>query len=150
MAFHSFLLCIQVINWETTLRIPKAANLSKEARDLILKLCTSQEKRLGKNGADEVKQHAMFASVDFISIRNQPAPYLPKIRYPTDTSNFDPVDPEKLRTSDSSEEKCLGRHPEDLFFEFTFRRFFESGDHVIPLRALGSEAPSSSGSPIYV
>ncbi|CAG0887560.1 unnamed protein product [Darwinula stevensoni] len=141
---------LKVINWETTLRIPKAANLSMEARDLILKLCTSQEKRLGKNGADEVKQHAMFASVDFISIRNQRAPYLPKIRYATDTSNFDPVDPEKLRTSDSSEEKCLGRHPEDLFFEFTFRRFFESGDHVIPLRVLGSEAPSSSGSPIYV
>jgi len=53
-----------VINWETTLQIPKQANLSPEATDLILKLCCNAEKRLGKN-ANEIKDHPFFQEIDF-------------------------------------------------------------------------------------
>lgn len=122
---------MKVINWESTLQIPKAANLTPEATDLILKLCTSADKRLGKN-ASEVKAHPFFNSIDFDKgLRRQVAPYIPKIQYPTDTSNFDPVDPDRLRNSGSSgsdkSDEFQDNKPYHGFFEFTFRRFFDDG-----------------------
>ncbi|XP_014468386.1 PREDICTED: serine/threonine-protein kinase Warts [Dinoponera quadriceps] len=122
----------KVINWETTLHIPKQANLSPEGMDLILKLCVGADRRLGKN-ADEVKSHPFFANIDFEKgLRRQVAPHIPRIQYPTDTSNFDPVDPDKLRNSESSDsnksdELLDNGKPFHGFFEFTFRRFFDDG-----------------------
>lgn len=121
-----------MINWESTLQIPKAANLTPEATDLILKLCTSADRRLGKN-ANEVKSHAYFSSIDFEKgVRRCSPPHIPRIQYSTDTSNFDPVDPEKLRNSASSDssksdEFSDSGKPFHGFFEFTFRRFFDDG-----------------------
>uniref|UniRef100_A0A8C6X3L8 non-specific serine/threonine protein kinase n=1 Tax=Naja naja TaxID=35670 RepID=A0A8C6X3L8_NAJNA len=54
---------------------------------------TTKIKRLGRNGADDIKAHTFFDSIDFSTdIRRQPAPYVPKISHPMDTSNFDPVE----------------------------------------------------------
>ncbi|XP_066945568.1 serine/threonine-protein kinase Warts-like [Macrobrachium rosenbergii] len=121
----------KVINWETTLRIPKQAKLSPEAKDLILSLCTHPEQRLGRNGAQEVKAHPFFEGLDFEGgLRKQPALYTPKIKFPTDTSNFDPIDPDKLRPSEPNESDVEwvnnSNQPLHAFFEFTFRRFFDS------------------------
>ncbi|KAK6169815.1 hypothetical protein SNE40_020796 [Patella caerulea] len=73
-------------------------------------------------------------------LRKQIAPFVPKIRYATDTSNFDPVDPDKLQNSDSEDlmrrldsKMENGKHPERAFFEFTFRRFFDDAGHPCPL-----------------
>lgn len=99
---------------------------------MILKLCTSADKRLGKN-ASEVKSHPFFKDIDFEKgLRRQPAPYIPRIEYPTDTSNFDPIDPDKLKNStpmDSSTSDDLFDNSKSFhgFFEFTFRRFFDDG-----------------------
>uniref|UniRef100_A0A3P8S824 non-specific serine/threonine protein kinase n=1 Tax=Amphiprion percula TaxID=161767 RepID=A0A3P8S824_AMPPE len=131
---------LKVINWKSTLHIPPAAKLSPEASDLIVKLCRGPEDRLGKNGADEIKTHSFFKSIDFSSdLRQQVAPYIPTIAHSTDTSNFDPVDPDKLWSSDSDGEDNHndtlngwfrnGKHPEHAFYEFTFRRFFDDNGH---------------------
>lgn len=57
---------------------PRESLLSEEARDLIEKLLTlAPENRLGVNGADEVKRHPFFRSVDWTTIRKQPAPWTP-------------------------------------------------------------------------
>lgn len=126
----------KVLNWETTLQIPKMAQLSPESTDLILRLCCGAEKRLGRNGADEIKVHPFFASVDFeAGLRNKPAPYIPNIRYPSDTSNFDPVDDLVLDKPAPGPPEPNGRHPEHAFFEFTFRRFFDDGGQAYPVRA---------------
>uniref|UniRef100_A0A8D0EJG2 non-specific serine/threonine protein kinase n=1 Tax=Strix occidentalis caurina TaxID=311401 RepID=A0A8D0EJG2_STROC len=86
---------LKVINWESTLHIPSQIKLSPEASDLITKLCCAAEDRLGRNGADDIKAHSFFHSMDFSTdIRRQPAPYVPKISHPMDTSNFDPVEEE--------------------------------------------------------
>lgn len=112
--------------------IPAAANVSPEGTDLILKLCTSAERRLGKD-AKEVKAHPFFSSVDFEKgVRRLTPPHIPRIQYSTDTSNFDPVDPERLRNSESSDsgksdELTDSGKPFHGFFEFTFRRFFDDG-----------------------
>ncbi|KAL2082699.1 hypothetical protein ACEWY4_022517 [Coilia grayii] len=137
---------VKVINWQTTLHIPPQAKLSPEASDLIVKLCRGPEDRLGKNGADEIKAQPFFRSVDFstdLRQQQQPAPYVPKITHSTDTSNFDPVDPDKLWSSTGEEgdgegnrnDDTLngwfrnGKHPEHAFYEFTFRRFFDDNGH---------------------
>ncbi|XP_046407316.1 serine/threonine-protein kinase LATS1 isoform X2 [Ischnura elegans] len=125
---------LKVINWETTLHIPPQANLSPEGKDLILKLCTGSDTRLGRNAA-EVKAHAFFSSIDFEKgLRRQSAPHIPQIHFPTDTSNFDPVDPDRLHNgggtggSELSDEWLdNARQPFHGFFEFTFRRFFDDG-----------------------
>ncbi|XP_076037645.1 serine/threonine-protein kinase warts [Oratosquilla oratoria] len=141
----------KVIQWEQSLRISKKANISPEARDLILNLCTHPENRLGRNGAQEVKAHPFFSGMDLEGgLRKQPAQYIPKIRFPTDTSNFDPIDPEKLRPSepnDSDQEWVNNSNqPVHAFFEFTFRRFFDDGGHACPVE------PDSNNSqnPVYV
>ncbi|XP_076304780.1 serine/threonine-protein kinase warts isoform X1 [Tachypleus tridentatus] len=146
----------KVINWEKCLHIPRAANLSVEATDLILKLCCGPDKRLGKNSADEIKAHQFFKDINFKSgLRKQGAPYMPRIRYPTDTSNFDPVDPDKLRSSGSSGDSKSedgyenGKHPEHAFFEFTFRRFFDDGGQAYPVR-INTDENENQGSPVYV
>lgn len=133
------ILSAQVINWKNTLHIPPAAKLSPEASDLIVKLCRGPEDRLGRNGADEIKAHPFFKTIDFSSdLRQQTAPYVPTIAHSTDTSNFDPVDPEKLWSGDSDAKDDLGdmgcwfrngKHPEHAFYEFTFRRFFDDNGH---------------------
>jgi serine/threonine-protein kinase LATS1/2 len=122
-----------VINWETSLHIPREANLSRESTDLILKLITGAESRLGKD-ASEVKNHPFFKKVDFDKgLRCQPAPHIPRIEFPTDTSNFDPIDPDKLRNSGCSDSNRSDNDMQDNdktfhgFFEFTFRRFFDDG-----------------------
>jgi hypothetical protein len=46
---------LQVINWEQFMCIPRSAGLSQEAKDLTLSLCTSHDRRLGRNGVDEIK-----------------------------------------------------------------------------------------------
>ncbi|OWR43930.1 serine/threonine-protein kinase Warts [Danaus plexippus] len=122
---------LKVINWESTLHIPDAANLSRESKDLILQLCSGQETRLGKD-ANEVKNHPFLKSIDFEKgLRRQTAPYIPRIDYPTDTSNFDPIDPDKLRNSGSDSNKSDSELDNGKtfhgFFEFTFRRFFDDG-----------------------
>lgn len=129
---------LKVINWKSSLHIPPQCKLSPEASDLIVKLCRGPEDRLGKNGADEIKAHPFFKSVNFSSdLRQQAAPYIPTIAHPTDTSNFDPVEPDKLRKSDDegNHNDTLsgwfrnGKHPEHAFYEFTFRRFFDDNGH---------------------
>ncbi|XP_075448394.1 serine/threonine-protein kinase LATS2 isoform X2 [Ascaphus truei] len=131
---------LKVINWENTLHIPSQIKLSPEATDLITKLCCAAEYRLGRNGADEIKAHSFFSSIDFSSdVRHQPAPYVPKISHPMDTSNFDPVE-EESPWNDSGDSTLTwdtfmspgNKHTEHAFYEFTFRRFFD--DHGYPFR----------------
>ena len=128
------LVCVQVINWRESLRIPADLSLSQPAKDLICCLCCGPEERLGHNGAEEIKAHEFFYRLCFQTLRRLSPPYIPTIRFATDTSNFDPVDQEKPQDGDSDEQVKLessgiGQHPEHAFFEFTFRRFFDDGGH---------------------
>ncbi|KAM3861200.1 serine/threonine-protein kinase LATS1 [Diretmus argenteus] len=153
---------LKVINWQSTLHVPPQAKLSPEASDLIIKLCRGPEDRLGKNGADEIKAQPFFKTIDFSNdLRQQAAPYVPTIAHCTDTSNFDPVDPEKLWSSDTEGEGNHndtlngwfrnGKHPEHAFYEFTFRRFFDDNGHPysrpkpIEYESYDGDEPDSEG-----
>lgn len=139
--FASLLLrVLQVIHWEKTLKIPVQAKLTKEASDLILSLCRGENERLGKN-VEEIKNHPFFKAIDWnVGLRSQKAPHEPRIIHATDTSNFDPIDPDQLRDSNcESEEDSISDFIDSKpfhhgFFEFTFRRFFDDeSDYRISL-----------------
>lgn len=98
----------QVINWKQYLRIPPVPRLSAPAQDLILRLCCGPEARLGRRGATEIKSQPFFAGVAFATLRQTPAAYLPTVRFPTDTSNFDPVDEALAALSDPDEPQERG------------------------------------------
>jgi len=152
--------CTQVINWRHTLHIPRDAYLSTDTVDLILRLCCCASQRLGRSpgGAAELKSHSFFAGIEFDSLRRQRAPYVPRLRYATDTSNFDAAaamadsqdargdSVDSLVTSPMSALTAAttcdgGRH---AFLEFTFRRFFDADGHA-------HATPLTDGpAPIYV
>lgn len=138
-----------MIAWESNLQIPSYAKISPEVTDLILKLCTSADRRLGKN-ANEVKEHPFFAGIDFKdSVRRIQPPYIPKIQNSMDTSHFDTIDSDKLRTSTADDEFSDMNQPLHAFFEFTFRRFFDDGGGVPFPSRLNLDENDNQG-PVYV
>jgi serine/threonine protein kinase len=141
----------KVIHWQEYMIVPRSAGVSPEATDLILALCTSPERRLGTRGADEIKKHAFFNSVDFTShLRMREAPHKPQIMFDTDTSNFDPIDPDKLRNDDDKSDSDRDDNNRDYhgFYEFTFRRFFDDAGHpyiTTPMSGGGGNGGNGSG-----
>ncbi|XP_078322610.1 uncharacterized protein LOC111103289 isoform X3 [Crassostrea virginica] len=156
----------KVIHWDETLKIPPEANLSEAAQDLIIKLCCSSDKRLGRNGATEIKKHRYFKDINFEGLRKSQPPWKPKIKHAMDTSYFDEIDSKFDDDSDEEMQKpdhpINGKHPEHAFLEFTFRRFFDDGGHPYPSMKedpsppvvdLSQEIPTaedSSSAPVYV
>lgn len=45
------------------------------------RMITGHETRLGRGGAEEIKNHAFFAGVDWTTIRNIESPFIPQLRY---------------------------------------------------------------------
>merc|ERR1711964_163700 len=74
--------------------------MSREIKDLISKLLkTKLTKRYGviKGGAELLRQHPWFKRFDWESLKKQTMspPFKPKIKSPTDASNFDKYDEER-------------------------------------------------------
>lgn len=82
--------CHKVMNWETYFEIPDKIKMkiSDEAQDLIYKLINDKDKRLGKNGADEIKQHPFFGDIDWDNVRKMKAPFIPLLNSEYDTKYF--------------------------------------------------------------
>ncbi|CUM47584.1 unnamed protein product [Debaryomyces tyrocola] len=124
----------KILNWQETLQIPDDIHLSPESEDLIRKLLTNAENRLGRyNGADEIKLHPFFRGVDWDTIRKVDAPFIPKLRSITDTRFF-PTDelenvPDSPALSKAMEQRDQvlqngGNVKEDLpFIGYTYSRF---------------------------
>lgn len=57
------------MHWKKTLRIPPEANLSPAATDILKRMMSEAESRLGANGVDEIKAHPFFEGVNFEEIK---------------------------------------------------------------------------------
>lgn len=71
--------CQKIIKWKQHFSIPLDANLSLEAENLIRKLVTSAENRLGLNGADEIKKHPFFKGFNWNNVKNIKTPFIPDV-----------------------------------------------------------------------
>lgn len=68
-----------------------AIDLPVEARDLMDRLmCTNPAMRLGAHGAEEIKQHAFFAGINWATLTTGPALFVPDATDPESTDYFDP------------------------------------------------------------
>ncbi|KAL3899141.1 MAG: hypothetical protein SGCHY_002257 [Lobulomycetales sp.] len=66
--------------------------ISQASRDLLTKLLDrNPEKRLGANGAEEIKKHPFFADIQWnkLMAKKYVPPFKPEVESATDTSNFD-------------------------------------------------------------
>ncbi len=119
---------LKIINWSQHLHIPRHAVLSPAAADLIVKFCCDPEHRIGKKGVDEIKRHPFFSAIDWsVGIRNYEPPYIPKVMFETDTSNFDPIPQgqlQKLNKKQHDVSSLPKGQPEHAFYEWTFIRFY--------------------------
>lgn len=90
----------KIIDWKNQLYFPDDVRLSRESEDLIRRLVVvcvwrvgseeltrlprrmivGHETRLGRNSADEIKNHPFFAGVDWTTIRNIESPFIPQLR----------------------------------------------------------------------
>lgn len=128
----------KIMNFEQTLQFPDDIHISYEAEDLIRRLLTHSENRLGRHGgADEIKSHPFFRGVDWNTIRQVEAPYIPKLSSVTDTRFFPtdelenvPDSPAMAQAARQREQMLKQQGPaqtntkEDLpFIGYTYSRF---------------------------
>ncbi|KAL7423549.1 rim15, signal transduction response regulator [Cryptotrichosporon argae] len=65
-------------------------DVSPEARDLMDRLmCSDPTQRLGARGAEEVKQHPFFATIDWKTVMTSEASFVPEVTDPESTDYFD-------------------------------------------------------------
>ena len=74
--------------------IPPEANLSPAATDILKRMISDADNRLGRNGADEIKAHPFFEHFDWDRVRLQKAPYLPSVSSEISAENFDKFEEE--------------------------------------------------------
>ena len=88
--------CFRIINHDKYLEVPKEIKLSKEALDFMNRMMSDPNKRLGKNGSEEIKSHPFFKGVDWDNIRNNmKPPFIPDIENDYDTKYFETFEEEE-------------------------------------------------------
>jgi len=155
--------CRKILAWRSTLAFPRerAAKLSPTAIDFIRRLICDPDQRLGLRGSGELKSHPWFAGVNFDTIRDKEAPFVPtfsrsvadlfqelRTRQPTDpvfqqiieeiTSNFDNFPDEPLPGEGRLGKPTLGGWSDPKFLGFTFKKNPSRSDSLPGLPSLDS------------
>lgn len=121
---------MKIVDWKNTLVFPKEANISPEAKDIIKQLINDADKRLGYNGAYEIKQHPFFRDINWENIRDSLVPpFIPELNDETDAKYFDtyeekePFYPENNNDDGEDDTRDVqGNMKDRCFIDFTFKR----------------------------
>ncbi|TKR60057.1 hypothetical protein L596_029643 [Steinernema carpocapsae] len=117
-------------NWRHTLNLraylahDRWVQPSHECIDIIRRFLCDQSNRIGRLGAQEVKQHPWFNGIDFANLRSGRAEVVPKIDHAADTQNFDDFD-DQISFDTISKKLTPQQASNPAFYEFTFRHFFD-------------------------
>ena len=109
--------------------IPPEANLSPAATDILKRLISDSEVRLGRNGVDEIKNHPFFEGLDWNSLRKMQAPYQPNVTSEISTENFDKFEEEEpfFAGNDKNGKKGFGGRKLDMnFIGYTYKADVEN------------------------
>ncbi|XP_068187949.1 myotonin-protein kinase isoform X3 [Antennarius striatus] len=83
----------KIIHFQDFFEFPSSAcEISDRACSFITGLICDKEVRLGQKGFSDFRGHPFFSGIDWGSLHQVPAPFLPEVSNPTDTSNFDVLD----------------------------------------------------------
>ena len=79
--------------------------------------------RLGRNGAEEIKQHPFFEGFDWDGVRSQIAPYQPSVTSEISNENFDHFDEEEpFYTGEDQGKRKAGNRKLDMnFIGYTYK-----------------------------
>ncbi|OTA57622.1 putative serine/threonine kinase [Hypoxylon sp. EC38] len=121
----------KIVNWRQSLYFPDDIQLGAEAEHLIRSLICNTEVRLGRGGAQEIKNHAFFRGVEFDSLRRIRAPFEPRLTSAIDTTYFptDEIDQTDNATVMRNQAIATGKQVEESpemslpFIGYTFKRF---------------------------
>ena len=117
--------CKKILDWKNTLNIRPEANISKEAEDILRKLISDPETRLGTNGADEIKIHPFFKGIDWNHIKETLIPpFIPELKNNYDTKYFDEFEEdEPFYPINNDNSKGKKYQKKDMcFVDFTYNR----------------------------
>ena len=107
--------------------IPSEANLSPAATDILKRMVSEHENRLGRNGADEIKNHPFFKGLDWNGLRKQTSPYIPQVSSEISTENFDKFEEEDPFFVENSKRKGFGNRKIDMnFIGYTYKADVEN------------------------
>ena len=116
--------CKKILDWENHLEIRPEANISKEAVDILKRLINDPEKRLGRNGAEEIKLHPFFKNVDWKHIKETLIPpFIPDLKGPFDTKYFDEYEEiEPFYPINNNDNNSKYQKKDMCFVDFTYNR----------------------------
>nr|GMD15534.1 serine/threonine-protein kinase tricorner-like [Ipomoea batatas] len=127
--------CRKIVNWRAHLKFPEEAKLSPEAKDIISRLLCDVTKRLGSNGATEIKAHPWFNGVDWDRIYHMEAAFIPEVNDELDTQNFEKFEESESQTHTSSKSgqwrKMLSSKDVN-FVGYTYKNFEIVNDYQVP------------------
>ena len=130
--------CKKILRWEEYLEIRPETNISKDAVDILKKLINEPEKRLGRNGADEIKKHPYFKNIDWNHIKETMVPpFIPELKGPFDTTYFDEYqETEPFYPIDNNEKNNKYQKKDMCFVDFTYNRENEKDYRINMVTAL--------------
>ncbi|KAM3601007.1 uncharacterized protein V6R79_005976 [Siganus canaliculatus] len=104
----------KIIHFQEYFEFPSSGpEVSDNACSFICGLICEKEVRLGRKGFRDFRSHPLFCGLDWDSLHELPAPFLPEVSHPTDTSNFDILDnslSKMERLSDGMDKGPIGVH----------------------------------------
>lgn len=113
--------CQKILQWKKTFQIPADANLSPAATDILKKLINDSDKRLGRNGVDEIKRHPFFDGLDWTKLKEVKAPYQPVVSSEISNENFDEFQEEEPFFDGKNVKKPNGRKIDMNFIGYTYK-----------------------------
>lgn len=82
--------CRKIVGWKQYLRFPEEVAVSPLAKDLICRLLSDVDDRIGtRGGAPEIKAHPFFDGVDWGRLYATRSPFTPTVTHELDTRNFE-------------------------------------------------------------
>lgn len=135
--------CKKILNWKENLSFPSKPIISHQAKDLILRLVTNREIRIGKENIDEIKSHPFFSKIDFQKIKSTIPPFIPECDLSNPGKYFDSFDEEEpfIPISGQIREKVKEEKLKEinkLFVGFGYRCSDEKNNIIAALEVLDS------------
>ncbi|KAL3578025.1 hypothetical protein D5086_019529 [Populus alba] len=127
--------CRKIVYWRNHLKFPEEAKLSPEAKDLISKLLCNVDQRLGTKGVDEIKAHPWFEGIEWDTLYQMKAAFIPEVNDELDTQNFEKFEEadDQIQTSAKSGPWRKMLSSKDInFVGYTYKNFEIVNDHQLP------------------
>lgn len=113
--------CKKIMNWKQNLKFPSDCQITEDAKDLIRRLVTDVDKRIGYNSTREIKEHAFFKGIDWEYLKKTEPMFIPDVNSQLDTRYFDKFEEEEeFYPSKSEVSKQVSK--DICFVDFDFER----------------------------